>query len=464
MAQTRDHLPKILQSTDAKKAWCKKILKHYVVKRLHLWGSAKGTMSKYGKYAATIISLGKYGSLKSSEEILKDCNAIKTDIEAAATFQAYIKLIDKLHKFAVEAKDGEIPAASSPSLRTDTYYAIIAMIHEILKNDFPVDYQREIERILGNLEIDKKAYKNYYPQGRSREEIYEAVNGHLRQLVLLGYKPVYYKAFEFYRNLFPTLFVPKSGKFSFIEEKEARGFKVLIEVQIEQEQGLKIHLEDLHAPNQNIPYQLQPDFAMIFCHKELKKSLGFCTKIALEEDLVENGKSFHELYEFNREKFIADNLVEDKAPKEDVQQGADRDVPSEIAYLPVDGEDAGHLPLPAETTVEYDFEIEEDLSEDEAVTNLVSEGTDRVKPLPILPSEPVPAPPPAPEPPQARVSALGTFAQDRPEMSAVVKQLKAEQAAKAVTEEAELEQAVVAPSNASAEQPAVENRRRTRKK
>lgn len=460
MAQTRDHLPKILQNTDAKKAWCKKVLKHYVVKRLHFWSSPKGKASKVGKYAATILSFGKYGSLKSSEEILKDCNAIKTDIEAASTFQAYINLIKKLHTHAVEAKDGEIPAASGPSLRTDTYYAIIAMIHEILKTDFPVDYQNEINRIMVNLKIDKLSYKNHYAQGRSREEIYESINDHLRQLVLLGYKPIYYKAFEFYRNLFPTLFVPISGKFSFIEEKEARSFKVLVEVQIEQEQGVKSNLEDLNAPNQNIPYQLQPDFAMIFCHKELKKSLGFCTKIALAEDILEKGKSFHELYEFNREKFIADNLVEDKAPKEDVHQGTDVDVQSEIAYLPVDGGDAVSLPPPAETTVDYDIEVEDAASDADDSEGISAEqpNSDHVKPLPVLPTEAV-SPPPAPEFHPARVSAIGTFAP-----AATTKQIKTDIPAPPVIEEIETEQVVVSENNGSTEQPKSETRRRAGRK
>lgn len=458
MAQTRDHLPKILQNTDAKKAWCKKVLKHYVVKRLHFWGSAKGKMSKVGKYAATIMSFGKYGSLKSSEEILKDCNAIKTDIEAASTFQDYFKLIQKLHTYAAEAKGEEIPAASGPSLRTDTYYAIIAMIHEILKTDFPVDYQNEINRIMVNLKIDKMSYKSHYPQGRSREEIYAAINEHLRHLVLLGHKAIYYKAFEFYRNLFPTLFVPLSGKFSFIEEKDARSFKVLIEVQVEQEQGVKSNLEDLQAPNQNIPYQLQPDFAMIFCHKELKKSLGFCTKIAIEEDILENGKSFHELYEFNREKFIADNLVEDRAPKEDVQQGIDVDVQSEIAYLPVDGSDAGPLPPPSETTVDYDIEVEDaDDDAEDARVDAVAASADRVKPLPVLPNGTIVIPPP-PEPQQARVSAHGTFASTAP-----ARLVKAETPVPPAIEEIETEEIVMG-DNLATDQPKVEARRRTGRK
>lgn len=406
MAQTRNHLPKNLQNTAAKKAWSKKVLKHYVVKRLQLWNSTKGTLNRAAKITAAFFTLGKYGSLKTSDEILQDCNGIKTDIEAAREYGDYTKLIKKLHDMAVAAKEEQVPGASNPSLRTDTYYAIIAMLHEIIKDDFTQEYERDIDRIMENLTNAQRAYTGYYNGGRPREQIYAEINDALRQLVLLGHRPIYDMAFEVHRNLFPSLFTPIKGRFSFIEEEAALKYKGIIEVQLEQEQEIKANLEGLAKPNINIPYVLQPDFPIIFCYYELKKSLGFCTKYALQEDEVENGKSFHELYKFEKDKFIADNLAEARQPREDDNHSPQHDSQFEVRFLPMESNDNPAPPPPSATQVEYDIEGSYSEQDDFAVPEDVPLNNNNVIPLHVSPQDVIA---PVPEVTQPTVSALGTF-------------------------------------------------------
>lgn len=311
MAQARAHLPNNLQSVAALKALSKKILKHYVVKRLDHWLSVKGTASDYAKYGVYLASFGNYGSKKTSKNIIDDCSRIKAELEKASKYSDYQNLIKTLVDYAIEAKNAKLPGISSDPLRVDTYFAIIDLIHEIMKIDFAHEYQADITTHRSGYAAAIEDYKVKYESGLELDQVIHEKDEHLRQLVLLGDRQMYSKAFDSH-NPFPELFARLQGKASFVDANAIADFTGIIELQLLNEQGwkkeaVKEHMQGLYKPNANLPEQLQPDFAMLYCKNQMNKSLGYATMLAVEDDAEEFGKDFYTVYLANPEKFVAEN-------------------------------------------------------------------------------------------------------------------------------------------------------------
>src|SRR3990167_2219885 len=269
MAQTRTNtnLPHVLQNPDAIKALCKRILKLYIVRRKSDWESYTGQAKNIAKRAVAVFSLGKYGTSESDTwRIIDDCDEIKKEIEGSSKYSDLVNLITKLHEKAISAKSEEVPWVSKPSLRTDTFYAIISLVHEMMKLQFPREYVGDVSGKLAQLKLNKQERKERFNTSKSVDENYKNIDKLLTSLVLLGVREVFYDSFGQNRNLFPY-FKRVSGT-TFITQSDVSTFAQIIKIQMKQETGNNHTLTGLQIPNINIPYQLQPNFHTLYLKKE----------------------------------------------------------------------------------------------------------------------------------------------------------------------------------------------------
>jgi hypothetical protein len=414
MAQARANLPKVLQNTEALKSLCKRILKLYIVRRKKDWDSVSGQAKSYGKFVLSVVSLGKYGSAElDTWRILNDCDEIKKEIEGATKYNALFNLIMTLHNKAISAKSEEVPYLSSPSLRTDTYYAIIALVQEILKLEFSPQYETDVADTFARLDREKNECRERFNSGLSPDESYKNIDELLSKLILLGARSAYFDGFGQNRNLFPHF--KHTGGTAYVVQSDVNYYSQIIKVQMKQETGNPGMLVGFDVPNMNIPYQLQPGFPYIYLKKEHEENLESCANLALKDPSIRAGKSFYEQYAADPKIFTARN---DPADATDIM--ADNETPP---LSPDHSEDEGgkHALFQANITLAQELfapnshhaSVDEEDSDDIILQDENEPAV--VSPAPLLSvnnnnnsAEYNPAvvasPPPAP-----RVSVLGTF-------------------------------------------------------
>lgn len=291
------YLPDVLRNVNALKSLSKRILKLYIVKRKPDWDSYLGKTKGYLKMLAAAVSFGKMGSAElDTWRIVDQCDQIKREIDSANIYPDYFKLIEKLHADAIKAKSEEIYGLSNPSLRADTYYAILALMQEIIKLEFPQDYQADIDQTVARLNSAKLNKEKRFWGNLDIKQDDVTINDCLKRLVLLGNRKYYNEAFV-NRNIFKG-FQPIDGKSSkYITEADANLYKGCILLQMRQDANCKHNnLTHFVAPNIHIPYQFQPHYALLYLKNVHNEGLRTCTSLALKDTSISTEKSFRTLY------------------------------------------------------------------------------------------------------------------------------------------------------------------------
>lgn len=309
MTQSRvpqTNLPKVLNNFEALKALSKRILKLYIILRKKDWDSYKGQAKSYLKLAVAVASFGKYGSAElDTWRILNDCDEIKKEIEGASRYPDLVNLINKLNEKAIHAINEELPGISKPSLRAHTYYAIISLIQEMMKVQFPEEYAADVQETLARLEDEKHECQRRYDSGLSPEESYKNIDALLPKLVLLGVREIYHDAFGQNRNLFPH-FKHIAGT-SYVSQSDVSLYAQWIKTQRRQETGSTGVLTGYQLPNPNIPYHLQPNFALIYLKKEHEETLESCANLAIKDPIIRSDRTFYTQYVADPKTFTAKN-------------------------------------------------------------------------------------------------------------------------------------------------------------
>lgn len=395
------YLPRELNSVAALKIVAVRLLKLYILLRKDEWTSTIGVVKNYGKNALSIISMGTIGSKKSDTlAILDDCDAIKREIESAKTYDDYYRIITILHEKAIEAKNEEIRFLSNPSLRTDTYYAIIALMQTIMKDYFKDQHDRDISQTRITYQKSTNDYNERFDNGHSISNSCETATDALIRLVLLGDREHYKHAFNPTQNLFPDL---RSRQQSYVVTPQlAEKYTRIIESHLSNEFNGQ-QLGGFDKPNQNIPLYFQPHFPRIHLFINHKGAgLSSCLSQALKLDKKTAGKSFREQYIDDPETFLNEPIPPDAAELTKPDSDDELVVPSSPSTddLGASGQidEAG---LPMQPVAEADANVEalsvstppvseQSPSEEEAANNNV----------PLQPQAP----------PSPRVSAIGAFA------------------------------------------------------
>lgn len=397
------YLPRELNSVAALKIVAVRLLKLYILLRKDEWTSKIGVVKNYGKNALSIISMGTIGSKKSDPlAILDDCDAIKREIESAKTYDDYYRIITLLHEKAIEAKNEEIRFLSNPSLRTDTYYAIIALMQTIIKDYFNDEHDRDITQTRITYQKSTDDYNERFDNGNSVSNACKTAADALIRLVLLGDREYYKHAFSPIQNLFPDL---RSRQQSYVVTPQlAEKYTRIIESHLANEFNGQ-QLTGFDKPNPNIPLYFQPHFPRIHLFINHKGAgLSSCLSQALKLDKKTAGKSFREQYIDDPETFLNEPIPPDAA------ELTKPDSDNELAFPSSPSTDdigaAGQIEepgLPMQPVAEPEAEAE-------AETSHVS-----IPPSPQQSSiededanNNVPLQPPAP--PSPRVSAIGAFA------------------------------------------------------
>lgn len=309
MTQSRvpqTNLPKVLNNFEALKSLSKRILKLYIILRKKDWDSYKGQVKSYLKLAAAVATFGKYGSAElDTWRILNDCDEIKKEIEGASRYPDLVSLINKLNEKAINAINEELPGISKPSLRAHTYYAIISLIQEMMKVQFPEEYAADVQETLSRLEDEKHECQRRFDSGLSVEESYKNIDTLLPKLVLLGVREVYHDAFSQNRNLFPH-FKHLAGT-TYVSQSDVSLYAQWIKTQKRQETGSTGVLTGYQLPNPNIPYHLQPNFALIYLKKEHEETLESCANLAIKDSVIRSDRTFYTQYAADPKTFTAKN-------------------------------------------------------------------------------------------------------------------------------------------------------------
>jgi hypothetical protein len=306
MAQARANVAKNAHSPDELKALCKRILKLYIVRRKTDWDSYLGQAKGVGKRIVGFITGGVYGSSSSdADRIIDDCDELKKDIEDATTINDYIKLIEKLFKKAAEAKSEQIPFLSKPSLRTDTYHAIMQQIQEILTlPPLKAEYEEKVASTRRALEREKLEARKLHRSGKAVDDAYKNINKYLYDLVLLGVRDVYDDAFGQNRNLFPHF--SRLTATTYVAQKDINDIGPTVKAQL-----MHADLTEPNNPNMNIPFQLQPFFTLTYLHREFGLPIEPLIEQSIKDKSITSGKTFHEQYETDPKSFNAINTPAD---------------------------------------------------------------------------------------------------------------------------------------------------------
>jgi hypothetical protein len=238
-----------------------RFLKLYTMHRKPGWDSYTGMMTNSAKTAASTVR-GFFGGTN-EKQLMHDAKCITTnndtiikEINSADTYTRYKSLIYLLNDEAKLAQE----SSNLESLRTNIYFSIITLIQESIKLQFPAEYKANIDELHLRFRQQKPEYKSRFYSGLSPHEHVKNKNMILTELVLLGDRDIFHKAFKPGRNLFPYL--------SSMTEEQVNVYTSKLSEQFTLEERKSAKLSPNEILNRNVPYPLQRFFARILLMKE----------------------------------------------------------------------------------------------------------------------------------------------------------------------------------------------------
>lgn len=287
----RSYLPPVAHDPEIIKKLSIRILKLYIKKRKPYWESYIGRFVSWVKSWWSQDELDK-------PRIIKDCDELKLAIENIEDVTDVVDLINDLHKKAIAASK-EKTLRKSPTLRADTYYAIIGLMQELMKIKFPVDYVKYVIELRTKLNAEIIKSQNQTKTSRTPTTSYAKIDEYLIQLVLLGDSEAYTDAFGKNCNLFPHL--------TNVDAAQVNLYAALIERQIKMDTRNIVNLEGHTRPNVNWKEQLQPSFVLIFLLKQFHQTLNVNALLASKDLDIVKGSSFSNKYATEPASFSMEN-------------------------------------------------------------------------------------------------------------------------------------------------------------
>jgi hypothetical protein len=173
----------------------------------------------------------------------------------------------------------------------------------MMKVQFPEDYTNDVRETLAHLEDEKRERQRRFDNGLSIEECEKNIDALLPRLVLLGVREVYHDAFGQNRNLFPH-FKHLAGV-TYVSQTDVSLYAQWIKTQKRQEAGNTGTLTGYQLPNPNVPYHLQPNFALIYLKKEHEETLEACANLAIKDPVIRSDRPFSIQYNADPKTFTA---------------------------------------------------------------------------------------------------------------------------------------------------------------
>lgn len=276
----------------------------------------------------------KLGFGESSEAILNLCAELKRDIESAESFEAYYDLCMKLFKEAISAA-----SKSKTPRRVPLFFAIIGLIQQVMKLYYPQEYLNKLNATRAQFFESEKKYSALFNSPNSTTETEEVQHELMRDLIILDDVECYHIIFRRGFNPFPRLFIPHNNTTDtlndylskpYLSEDELSAMWSILDNQYQAEYGIALDREKIpyyQQPTKNYPLILNPHFTMYYLFWLNKKtSMKDATASAMVDYQAEDSKkSIKELFEHDRERFIARAMSADqvvrKNPPAPAKQG-----------------------------------------------------------------------------------------------------------------------------------------------
>jgi hypothetical protein len=418
-------LPPNSQNIETLKSLSKLLLEKYILLRKPDWNSYVGKFKKYLKSGVKIFSFGAYGNIDIDPwKELKECDVIKDEIEGLSNYTDVVNLIFNLDKKATSGINAEVPLFSEPSERAKTYYAIISLLQEIMRIAFPREYDEDITATKTELLRVKTERQSRFKRSLTVVDYDEKIDKLLRKIVLLGDLDVYSDAFYQKNHLFPQ-FTRLYGTSAYVTQADISQYTQWINTQrsktyLRHETGaprLREITKD-QLPNVNIPYHMQPFFALIHLKKRYDLGLEDCANFAKIDPVIRPGQTFYAKFALDSKSFDAKN-----DPRNAAEINTEDE--TELLKLQMQEEDVGELEpieLRQVSIANQEDEILSDADTEEleeidpnTIQVIEQQPTEAISNIPLPPSLPVqnsdivdPARiPAAPTPP--KVSQMGKF-------------------------------------------------------